>query len=63
MSWKKLFKKFQESCLVHDHHLYLSGMKEAFLSHFWPDTSNQVFTHEGILFGGRCYFKSIRIAV
>ena len=63
MSWKKLFKKFHESCLVHDHHLYLSGMKEAFLSHFLPDTSNQVSTHEDTLFGGRCYFMSIRIAV
>ena len=62
MSWKKLFKKFQ-SCLVHDNHLYLSGMKEAFLSRSWPDTSNELSTHEGILFGGRCYFKSIRIAV
>ena len=37
--------KVQEDCLVHDHRLYLSGMKEAFLSHFWPDTSNQVSTH------------------
>ena len=34
MSWKKLFEKFQEGCLVHDHRLYLIGMKEAFLSHF-----------------------------
>ena len=47
MSWKKLLEKFQEGCLVHDHRLYLSGMKEAFLSHFWPDTSNQVSTHTG----------------
>ena len=47
MSWKKLFKKFHKRCLVHDNHLYLSG----FLSHFWPDTSNQVSTQEGILFG------------
>ena len=28
--WKKLFEKFQEGCLVHDHLWYLSGMKEAF---------------------------------
>ena len=63
MSWKKLFEKFQEGCLVHDHRLYLSGMKEAFLSHFWPDTSNQVSTHEDILFGGRCCLKNIKIAV
>ena len=34
MSWKKLFEKFQEGCLVHDYRLYLSGMNEAFLSHF-----------------------------
>ena len=54
MSWKKLSEKFQEGCLVHDHRLYLSGMllylsgmKEAFLSHFWPDTFNQVSTHTG----------------
>ena len=32
MGWKKLFKKFQEGCLVHDRLWYLSGMKEAFLS-------------------------------
>ena len=38
MGWKKLFEKFQEGCLVHDHLLYLSGMKEAFPSLFlaWP---------------------------
>ena len=37
MGWKKLFVKFQEGCLVHDHRLYLSGMK-AFPSLFlaWP---------------------------
>ena len=63
MSWKKLFEKFQEGCLVHDNRLYLSGMNEAFLSHFWPDTSNQVSTHEDIRFGGRCCFKFFRIAV
>ena len=34
VGWKKLFEKFQEDCLVHDHLLYLSGMKEAFLSLF-----------------------------
>ena len=32
MGWKKLFENFQESCLVHDHLLDLSGMKEAFMS-------------------------------
>ena len=32
VSWKKLFKKFQEGCLVHANRLYLRGMKEAFLS-------------------------------
>ena len=32
MGWKKLFEKIQEGCLVHDHLLYLSGMKDAFLS-------------------------------
>ena len=63
MRWKKLFEKFQEGCLVHDHRLYLSGMKEAFLSHFWPDTSYQVSTHEDILFGASCCCKYIRIAV
>ena len=41
--WKKLFEKFQEGCLVHDHLLYLSEMKEAFMSLFWPEASNQVF--------------------
>ena len=30
MGWKKLFEKFQEGCLMHDHLWYLSGMKEAF---------------------------------
>ena len=34
VGWKKLFEKFQEDCLVHDHLLYLSGMKEAFISLF-----------------------------
>ena len=34
MGWKKLFEKFQEGCLVHDHLWYLSGMKEAFPSLF-----------------------------
>ena len=51
MSWKKLFEKFQKGCLVHDHHLYLSGMKEAFLSHFRPDTFDQFSSHEDIWFG------------
>ena len=32
MGWKKMFEKFQEGCLVHDHLLYLSEMKEAFMS-------------------------------
>ena len=32
MGWKKLFEKFQEGCLVHDHLLYVSEMKEAFMS-------------------------------
>ena len=71
MSWKKLFKKFQESCLVHDHHLYLSGMKEAFLSHFWPDTSNQVSeppcclvsAQENIWFSRRSCFKNSKMVV
>ena len=31
---EKLFEKFQEGCLVHDHLLYLSEMKEAFMSLF-----------------------------
>ena len=26
MGWKKLFEKFQEGCLAHDHLWYLSGM-------------------------------------
>ena len=33
MAWKK-FEEFEEGCLVHDHLLYLSGMKEAFMSLF-----------------------------
>ena len=33
MGWKK-FEKFQEDCLVHDHLLYPSEMKEAFLTLF-----------------------------
>ena len=34
--------KFQEGCLVHDHLLYLCGMKESFLSLFlaWPIQSS-----------------------
>ena len=30
----EVFEKFQEGCLVHDHLLYLSEMKEAFISLF-----------------------------
>ena len=30
MAWKK-FEEFLEGCLVHDHLLYLSGMREAFM--------------------------------
>ena len=42
MGWKMLFEDFQESCLVHAHRLYLSGMKEAFLCPFlaWPIQSS-----------------------
>ena len=54
MGWKKLFEKFQEGCLLHDHLLYVSGMKEAYLSAFWPGTSNQVSAHEDIWFGSCC---------
>ena len=37
-----LFEDFHESCLVHAHRLYLSGMKEAFLCPFlaWPIQSS-----------------------
>ena len=34
IGWKKLFKNIQKDCLVHDHLLYLSEMKEAFMSLF-----------------------------
>ena len=34
MGSKNVFEKCQEDCLVHEHHLYLSGMKEAFISLF-----------------------------
>ena len=33
MGWKK-FEKFQEGCLLLDHLLYLSEMKEEFMSLF-----------------------------
>ena len=33
MGWKK-FEKFHEGCLLLDHILYLSEMKEAFMSLF-----------------------------
>ena len=62
MSWKKL-EKFQEGCLLHDHLLYLSEMKEAFMSLFWPEASNQVSAHEDIWFGGGCCLTNIQIAV
>ena len=32
MGWKMLFEKFQEGCLLHGHLLYISEMKEAFIS-------------------------------
>ena len=62
MGWKKL-EKFQEGCLLHDHLLYLSEMKEAFMSLFWPEASNQVSAHEDIWFGGGCCLANIQIAV
>ena len=34
--WKKLFEKSKEDCLVLDHLLNLSSMKEAFLSLCFP---------------------------
>ena len=34
MGWKELFEKFPKGCLVHGHLLYLSEMKEAFMSRF-----------------------------
>ena len=34
MGWKKLFEKFKDGYLFHDHLLYLSEMKEAFMSLF-----------------------------
>ena len=34
--WKKLFRKFKVGCLVQDHLLNLSSMKEAFLSLCFP---------------------------
>ena len=34
IGWKKLFEEFQEGCLVHYYLLYLSGMKDVFLSLF-----------------------------
>ena len=60
MGWKKLFEKIQEGCLVHDHLLYLSEMKEAFMR---PEASNQVSAHEDIWFGGGCCLINIKIAV
>ena len=42
MGWKRLFEKFLEGCLVHDHLLYQSGKNEAFRSLFlaWPIQSS-----------------------
>ena len=34
MGWKKMFEKFQEGRLVKENLLYLSEMKEAFMSLF-----------------------------
>ena len=33
--WKTLFEKFKEGCLVHEHLLNLSRMKEAIMSLFF----------------------------
>ena len=64
VSWKKLFKNFQEGCLVRDHLvMYLSRRKEGFLSLFLPDPSKDVSAHEDIWFGGICCLKNIKIAV
>ena len=63
MGWKKLFEKFQEGCLVHDHLLYLSEMKKHLRVFFWPQASNQVSAHEDIWFGGGCCLTNIKIAV
>ena len=59
--WKMLFEKFKEGCLVHDHLLNLSRMKEAILSLVLPGASNKVSAHEDIWFGGRCYLKSFKM--
>ena len=63
MGWKKLFEKFQEGCLVHDHLWYLSGMKKHFLVPVWPDQSNQVSAHKDIPFRGRFFLKNIKMAI
>ena len=63
MCWKKLFEKFQEGCLLHDHLWYLSGMKEAFQSLFLPDLSNQVSAHEDTWFGGRFCLTNFKMSV
>ena len=49
-----VFEEFNESCKVHGHLWYLSGMGEAFLSLFQRDPSNQLSAHDNIWFEGRC---------
>ena len=60
---QKLFEKFQEGCLVHDHLLYLSEMKKHLRVSFWPQASNPVSAHEDIWFGGECCLTNIKIVV
>ena len=55
-----LFEEFNESCKVHGHLWYLSGMGEAFLSLFQRDPSNQLSAHDNIWFGGRCCLYNLR---
>ena len=53
MGWKKLFEKFQEGCLLHDHLLYLSEMKEAFMSLFLAWSIQSSFCSWGYMVWGR----------
>ena len=61
MGWKKLFEKFHKGCLLHDHLLYLSGMKEAYLSLFLTWLSNQVSAQENKCVGRSCLKNSIKV--
>ena len=58
--WKKLFEKFKEGCLVHDHLLNLSRMKEAILSLFFAWHIQSSFCSWGYMVWRKVLFEEFK---